>query len=357
MEGKCIYWLEELRSSDNGIVGKKCANLGELMQGGFRVPPGFALSITAYNRFMMESGVKEEIAYYLRDYKLQPKDMAEALEFGRIAKDIRAIVEAKKMPPDMEADVRRYYRELCQKTNCPDLSVATRSAGPASHPGQYESYLHVRGEDDVVKNIVRVWSSTFNARSILARARQRLPLDYDHIGVAVLTMVDAKAAGVMFTLNPVNGDLSKIVIEGSWGLGEAVVSGSVTPDSFVVDKIVLAIEEKRIAAKLRQYAYNPQISAMEYQNTPHNLVTTQCLEDKEILELARIAKKMEGYFGCAQDVEWCVANDIPFPENIFLVQTRPESVWSKKKQAPLLGAKTGLELLFAQATTPIKVKF
>jgi len=357
MEGNCIYWLEELRSSDNGIVGKKCANLGELMQGGFRVPPGFALSITAYERFMMESGVKEEIAYYLRNFKAEPKDMSDALEFERIAKDIRAIVEAEKMPADMEDDVRQHYRELCRRTNRTDLPVATRSAGPSSHPGQYETYLHVRGEEDVVQNIIRVWSSTFNARSLLARARHRLPLDYDHIGVAVLTMVDAKAAGVLFTLNPVNGDLSKIVIEGSWGLGEAVVSGTVTPDSFVVDKIVLEIEEKRIAAKLRQYAYNTQIGLMEYQDTPHDLATTSCLEDREILELARIAKKMEGYFGCAQDVEWCVAKDIPFPENIFLVQTRPESVWSKKEQGPLLDKKTGFELLFAQATTPIKVKF
>lgn len=357
MDGKCIYWLEELRSSDSGIAGKKCANLGELMQGGFRVPPGFAMSINAYERFMMESGVKDEIAYYLRNFKAESGDMFNALVFERISKDIRAIVESKKMAPDMEDDVRRYYRELCQRTNRPDLSVATRSAGPASHPGQYESYLHIHGEDEVVRNIIRVWSSTFNARSLLARSRQRLPMDYDHIGVAVLTMVDAKAAGVMFTLNPVNGDLSKIVLEGSWGLGEAVVSGSVTPDSFVVDKIVLAIEEKRIASKLRQYAYNKQIGAMEYIDTPHNLVTTPCLEDREVLELAQTAKKMEGYFGCAQDVEWCVANDIPFPENIFLVQTRPESVWSKKKQGPLLGEKTGLELLFAQATTPIKVKF
>jgi len=357
MEGKFIYWLEELCSNDNSIVGKKCANLGELTCGGFRVPPGFALSITAYERFMLESGVKEEIAYYLRNFKAEPKDMSDALEFERIAKDIRAIVEAKKMPPDMEADIRRYYRELCQKTNCDNLSVATRSAGPASHPGQYETYLHVRGEEEVIRNIIRVWSSTFNARSLLTRARHRLPLDYDHIGVAVLTMVDAKSAGVMFTLNPVNGDLSKIVIEGSWGLGEAVVSGTVTPDRYLVDKIVMEIEEKEIASKLRQYVYNTQIGAMEYQDVPHEMVNKPCLEDKEVLELAKTAKKMEAYFGCPQDVEWSIAKDLPFPENIFLVQTRPESVWSKKEKGPVLGQKTGFELLFAQATTPIKVKF
>ncbi len=355
MKDKYIYWLEELTASDNDIVGKKCANLGELMRGGFRVPPGFAMSIHAYARFMTESGVKEEITAYLHDFKANPENMSDALAFEKIAGDIRTIVESKKMPPDMEAEVRRYYRELCQRTNRPDVPVATRSAGPASHPGQYETYLFICGEEEVTRNIIRVWSSTFNARSILARARHRLPLDYDHIGVAVLTMVDAKAAGVMFTLNPVNGDPSKIVIEGSWGLGEAVVSGTVTPDSFLVDKIVFEIEERRIASKLRQYVFNVQAGAMEYQDTPRELVTAPCLEDREIMELAGLAKKMEGYFGCPQDVEWCIARDIPFPENIFLVQTRPESVWSKKKQEPLLGKKTGFELLLDKATTPIKV--
>ena len=148
------------------------------------------------------------------------------------------------MPPDMERTVREYYAILCQRTKCEETPVATRSAGPVSHPGQYETYLHVKGTDDVVQNVIRVWASTFNTRSIIARARLGLPVEHDPIGVAVLTMVDAKAAGVMFSLNPTDGDETKVVLEGNWGLGEAVVSGSINPDRFLVDKILLQIEER-----------------------------------------------------------------------------------------------------------------
>lgn len=355
MKDTCTYRLEELCSNDGSIVGKKCANLGELMKGGFRVPPGFALGVDAYSRFMNESGAREDLRKHLRDFRADPDSLADAMEFERIGGDIREIVESKRMPADLEEDIRRHYRDICQRMACHDYPVATRSAGPVSHPGQYETYLFVRGEEEVIRNIIRVWSSTFNARSLLARARIGLPLEYDPIGVAVLAMVDAKAAGVMFTLNPVNGDLSKIAIEGSWGLGEAVVSGSVTPDSFLVDKVVLEIEVRRIAAKTRAYVCNPLTGAMEYQETPTDLVTRPCLTDREVLELAKTAKKVEEYCGCPQDIEWCIAKETSFPGNIFLVQTRPESIWSKKKQEPLLGRKTGWELLRERATTPIRV--
>jgi len=357
MPEKWIYWLKEICAAQNDIVGKKCANLGELTQAGFHVPPGYALSLEAYSRFMKETEAMDLLLKFLGSFQGDPNNVADTMKFEAASKEMRAIVEATKMPPDMEEAVRNYYADLCKAAGVVNsVKVATRSAGAMSHPGQYESYLNVSGADDVVRNVIRVWSSTFNTRSVIARARLGLPLYYDPIGVAVLTMVDAKAAGVMFTVNPVNGDESKVVIEGSFGFGEAVVSGNVTPDRFLVDKVTLEIEERVISEKVSEYAYDSATKEMEYKELPADKRKVPCLEDREILELTKIAKKVEAHFGCPQDVEYSISGSLPFPESIFLVQARPESVWGKKKKESVLGKKSGMELLFQKAFTPMKIK-
>lgn len=355
MAGKWIYWLNELGQENNNIVGKKCANLGELMKGGFHVPPGFALSVDGYTRFMKETEATERLLKYLADFKADPNNVNEMVKYDKAADDIRAIVESIKMPPDMEKTVKEYYAELCRQAGRENIYVATRSAGPSSHPGQYETYLNVSGPDEVVFNVIRVWSSTFNTRSIIARARLDMPLHYDPIGVAVLTMVDAKAAGVMFTVNPVNGDESKVAIEGGFGFGEAVVSGNVNPDRWLVDKITYDIDEKVIADKGNEFVLNPKTNEMEYKELPPDKRNMPCLEDKEVIELTKISKKVEAHFGCCQDIEYSISATLPFPESIFLVQARPESVWGKKKKESVLGKKTGMEMLFEKAVTPTKV--
>lgn len=356
MAEKWIYRLKELGQEHNNIVGKKCANLGELNKAGFRVPPGFALGLEAYNRFMNETEATDLLMEFLSNFSADPNDVADTLKFEEASKTMRRLVESVKMPPDMEKTIKEYYREICAIRNCENAYVAVRSAGPVSHPGQYETYLNVCGDDEVIFNVIRVWSSTFNTRSLIARARLNLPLHYDPIGVAVLAMVDAKAAGVLFTVNPVNGDESKVAIEGSFGYGEAVVSGNVTPDRFLVDKITLEIDEKVISDKRSEFVYNPETKEMEYKELPAEERKKQCIEDREVLELTRLAKLVEKHFGCPQDIEWSISRSLPFPENIFLVQARPESVWGKKKKESVLGKKSGMELLFERARTPIKVK-
>ena len=356
MTEKWVYWLKEVGTEHNDLVGKKCANLGELTRAGFHVPPGFALSVHAYDRFMKETEATPRLLEFLSTFQADPDSVADTVKYDSASREMRSIVEAIRMPVDMEEDIRSRYSELCRIAGKENLFVATRSAGPVSHPGQYETYLNVCGSDDVVKNVIRVWASTFNTRSIIARARLGLPLHYDPIGVAVLTMVDAKAAGVMFTVNPVNGDESKVAIESSFGFGEAVVSGNVTPDRYLVDKVTLEIDERVVSDKGCEFAYNPETREMEYVELPPDKRKVACLEDREILELTRIAKKVEAHFGCPQDIEYSVSMSLPFPENIFLVQARPESVWGKKKKESVLGGKTGWDLLFEKATTPVKLK-
>lgn len=333
---KWIFWLEEVSKHDCNLVGKKCANLGELTRSGFRVPQGFALSVDAYDRFLHSSGLLDEITQFLKGLDADPHDPAEITKYDDASRAIRGIVESKTMPADIEGTVARYYDDLCARTGIGDVPVATRSAGPISHPGQYETYLYVRGTAAVMQNIIKVWSSTFNARSLLARARAGLSLSYDPIGVAVLQMVNAKAAGVMFTLNPMNGDRSKIMIEGNWGLGESVVSGSVTPDEWMVDKVVLEIIKRTTSPKGVEYTVDRNLGQVMAVEIPSERQSIPCLSDQEVIELARVSKLIERHYGVPQDIEWAIDKDLPFPQNVFFVQTRAETVWSGQKAASKL---------------------
>jgi len=328
---KWIYWFEELSKDFYDVVGKKCANLGELRRAGFPTPPGFALSVGAYEMFMKESGVIEEIRKVFASFEADPNDPADLPKWDKVGEEVRGLVESTKMPGNMEEIIARYYNELCDKTGMPDMSVSTRSAGPSSHPGQYESYLHVKGRDDVLQNVKKVWSSTFNQRSIVARARKNLPLEFDPIGVAVMKMVDAKSAGVMFTLNPINGDVSKIVLEANWGLGEGVVSGSTGVDEWMVDKVTFDIVKIKCQTKLTQFEFDPNIGKPAYVGVPLEKQNAPCLERQEVIRISEIGKEMEKYFGAAQDIEWAVDKDLPFPQNILILQTRPETTVSKRE--------------------------
>ena len=265
---RIIFDFKELRKEDSEIVGKKCANLGELMSAGFRVPPGFAVSLSAYKRFMTETGLVNKIESFLSPLRLDPNDPAHMPRFEEVSVAIRQMVEATDLPLDIESAIRERYQMLCEATGVNDLPVATRSAGPVSHPGQYETYLHIRGASDVVRHVRKVWASTFNTRSLIARSRQGLPLSFDPIGVAVLQMVDAKAAGVMFTVNPTDGDHSKIYIESNWGLGESVVAGEVTPDSFVVSKATSEILSRNIPVKRIWYTLDNTTARVSQQPIP-----------------------------------------------------------------------------------------
>ena len=326
-----IYWFEELGKEFNDVVGKKCANLGEVRRAGFPTPPGFALSVAAYEMFLKESGVLEEIRKVFASFEADPNDPADLPKYEKIAEKVRGILESGKMPGHMEEVIGTYYHELCERTRTPDISVSTRSAGPTSHPGQYESYLHVKGRDDVLQNIKKVWSSTFNQRSIVARARKNLPLHFDPIGVAVMMMVDARSAGVMFTLNPINGDVSKIVIDANWGLGEGVVSGSTGVDEWMVDKVSFDIVKTKLQSKLIQYEFDPKIGKPAYIDVPPEKQDAPCLARHEVIAISEIGKEMEKYFGAPQDIEWAIDKDLPFPQNILILQTRPETTVSKRE--------------------------
>jgi pyruvate,water dikinase len=321
-----IYRIKELGQEFNSLVGKKCANLGEMAKMGLRVPPGFALSLDAYKRFMAETGAAKKIGDYLRSLE----HGFESIEhFNEASVTIRTVVESKDMPIDMEEQILVYYRETCQACHEEEVAVSTRSAGAASHPGQYETYLNVKGEAELIEKIIKVWSSTFNPRSLSARKRAGVPLESDPIGVAVIKMVNARSAGVLFSADPNTGDRSRMIIEANWGLGESVVGGEAMPDVYILDKESLEIVERKLGSKRRCITFQ-EIGVAEVE-TPPDQCNAFCLSEEEAKEIGRLGKILEAHFGVPQDTEWAIEQDLSCPESVILLQTRAEIIAEQKK--------------------------
>jgi len=235
--------------------------------------------------------------------------------------------------------------------------VAVRSSATAedlpdaSFAGQQETFLNVKSVNDLLEKTVKCWSSLFTPRAIFYRTEKGFAHEQVLISVGVQKMVNSKAAGVIFTINPVTGDPNQIVIEGNYGLGEAVVSGAVTPDDFVVDKKTLNIVERRISKKTVQYLRDPSAGKTVHVDVPIDVQEQPCISDEEILKLAELAKRIEQHYGKAQDIEWAIDSDLSFPSNIFIVQSRPETVWSLK----LAEAPTRAEIERTKSTEMLKV--
>jgi pyruvate,water dikinase len=317
MVERWIYWLEEIGQEHNDLVGKKCANLGEMTKKGLPVPRGFSLSVKAGERFFKETNADHEMRQFLTKFG----NIAGLKQYEEVSGKLRQIVETKEMPEETRETITSYYDRLCERCGS-EVAVSVRSAGTVSHPGQYETYLNVRGRDEVLQKVVKVWSSIYNTRTIAALNRKGIRVeDSPPIGVCVLEFVNALCAGVGFTCDPVSGDSCRIVIEGNWGLGESVVSGAMNPDKFIVDKNSLSIIERVIGIKQMQVVATER--GVVDQEIPPDKQSTPCLSDGQVIRVAELAKALEVHFGGPQDMEWAIGTEFPPPNNIFLLQTRP----------------------------------
>jgi len=324
MPERYIFWIEELGQEHCEIVGKKCGNLGEMVKIGLPVPPGFALSVEAYQDFMIQTNARREIQNYLSRLRGEIETIE---QFNQASRDIRQIVESKEMPEAIKDTILSFYDGLCRRCDC-IVAVSTRSAGPVSHPGQYETYLNVKGKTDLLEKIKKVWASSFNPRSLVFRKRKALPLENDPIGVAILKMVNPRAAGVLFTADPNTGDMSKMILEANWGLGESVVSGELMPDVYVLKKDTLEILEKKLGKKSK-YVTCKELGVAE-EECPADLSGAFCLGDEEAKEVGKLGVLLENHFGVPQDVEWAIERDLKLPKSIILLQTRPAVIAQKK---------------------------
>jgi len=323
-EAKLVYWFEEVGKEFSELVGKKGANLGELIKLGLPVVPGYVVSIESYRRFMDETGVGKEITQYIES--LGKIDNINKCE--EASKVIRSMIEKKDMPGHMREAIGSVYDTLCQKTGIPNVAVSTRSGGTVSRPGMFDTYLNVRGKENVLQHVKKVWSSAFTGRAMWYRLAHNIPVDGDVLGVVVMKLVDARSAGITFTADPVTGDRSRIIIDASWGMGEGVVGSKVEVDRFVIDKKTLDVVDKAIGKKTFRIACGEQ--GIEERPVPPDKQSASCLSAEEVKEIARISRSLEERLGEPQDIEWAVDPDPAFPKNIFFFQTRPEKFATKK---------------------------
>jgi pyruvate,water dikinase len=341
-----IRWLSDCGASLTSEVGGKCAGLGELIAAGIDVPPGFAVTTAAQDQFLDRHDLRRREGELLASI-----DYDDVAEVTAASSRLRTLVQSSELPAETVTAVRRAYAELCERENAESVPVAVRSSAVAedlagaSFAGQLETYLWVEGDDAVLETIRRCWGGFFTPEALSYRHRQGVPPNQVRMSVGVQRMVRARSAGVMFTLNPVNGDRSKIVIEATWGLGEPLVSGEVDPDRFTVDKVTLELLDKAVGAKRVEHRPDLERRRVVVAEVDKERRAAASLSDAEALELARLGKSIERSFGRPQDIEWAIDAD---GDRILVVQARPETVWSRRERPPTVEKKaSALEYVLA----------
>ncbi len=341
-------------------VGGKSAGLGRMMRAGVPVPAGFAISSEAYTSMLSSGDVAAEVSTLAAS--VDPIDV-EGLE--ATSRKIREIIERAPIPAEVETSVRHAYAELCMAAAASDshLPVAVRSSATAedlpeaSFAGQQDTFLWVVGADDLLDHVRRCWSSLYTGRAMAYRLENGFGHDRVRMSVCVQKMVDARAAGVMFTLNPINGDRSKVAIDASWGLGEAVASGEVTPDNYLVDKVTLDVVRRTISSKAIEYRPVPAERRVERVAVGPERREAPCISDEELIVLAVHAKAIEAEAGAPQDLEWAIEAGGDPPANVVLLQTRPETVWSGRDRATVTeGGRSAMDNIVANLITGVRIR-
>lgn len=330
-EKEFLLWFEQMERGDVAIVGGKSSSLGEMTsKTDVPVPYGFATTAYAYRYFIEKSGLKEKMQAILADLT----DVENSAQLRDVSARLREAIMAEEMPADLSASIAAAYEELGKKVGEAEPYVAVRSSATAedlpdaSFAGQQDTYLNVKGAENIIAKVKECYASCFTDRAVYYREKQ----GFDHIEVAlsavIQMMVFSKAAGVMFTVNVATGDDSNILIEGAFGLGEYVVQGTVTPDNYTVSKAENKIID-RCVNEQDVMLVRKEGGDCEEQPVPEELRNVQTLTDEQILELAGYAKKIEAHYGCYMDMEWGIdARN----NKIWILQARPETVWSRRNK-------------------------
>ena len=312
---KKIVDVNELRVTDIPIVGGKGANLGELTMAGFPVPNAFVLTTGAYDYFIEKSSVMDLI-----NKELAGIDRTSDQSLADASKRIRDAFESFEIPKDLMDDIRKSYAKLFAKGK--EGFVAVRSSATAedlpdaSFAGQQETYLNVHGEEDLFDKIRKCWSSLFTARAIAYREKQGFAHEDVKLAVVVQKMVNSEVSGIMFTVDP-NSGAKEIVIEGGYGLGEAIVGGEVTPDTYKIDKDNMSIKARRISTQKWKYTKGPDGSTVK-EDIPEEKQAVQKIEDRRVVEIAEIGRQIEIHYEKPMDMEWCIEDG-----KVYIVQARP----------------------------------
>lgn len=320
-----IKWFDEIGKKDVGIVGGKGANLGELASFGLPVPPGFCVTAEAYTKFIKYAELDEVVKFLMEAVDVENVD-----DLTNASKEIQKKIKEKDFDPELEEEILRAYREFSENIGVKDPEVAVRSSATAedlpdaSFAGQQDTYLHISGEEELLNHIRDCFASLWTSRAIYYREKQ----NYDHFDVAlsvvIQKMVNSEKSGVMFTANPINNSQDEMMINASYGLGEAVVSGIVTPDEYIIDKKTKKVIEKNIAEKEYMVIKNENgvgtrtVSVKDILGA--DAVTEEALSEKELDTLIERGLKVEKLYGSVQDTEWGFDTDT---KEFYFLQSRP----------------------------------
>lgn len=330
-EEKLVLWFDEINKEDVPVVGGKSASLGEMTsRTNVPVPYGFATSAHAYRFFIDKSGLKDTIITLINELD----DVEDSRKLREISGKIREAILAASMPPELINELTAAYQELAKRVGEEMPFVAVRSSATAedlpdaSFAGQQDTYLNVRGAEEVAEKVKECYASTFTDRAVYYRVKK----NFSHLDVAlsavIQMMVFSKVSGVMFTVDVATGNDNNVLIEGAWGLGEYIVQGTVTPDSYLVRKSDFSIERQDIHEKPVMLVRKPE-GGCEERKVPVELAGVSVLNQEQVKELAQYALAIEKHYGSYMDIEWGIDER---NGKLWILQARPETVWSRKKK-------------------------
>ncbi len=303
-----IKHFKELRKEHVAIAGGKGASLGEMFNVGIPVPPGFVVTAEAYKKFV--APVHEKIMQMLKGL-----DVEDTAQLDKVANEIQEMILATPLPKEIGQEIMEHYGKLGSNEFVAVRSSATAEDLPeASFAGQQSTFLNIRGPEQVVEATKKCFASLFTPRAIYYRTKNKFAHEQVHLAVVVQKMVNSKKAGVMFTVNPVTNNYDEKIIEGAFGLGELVVSGQITPDSYIIDKKTLAAKDINIGSKSKGMFRDEE--GNNYEKETEN-PDERVLSDAELVELGKLGLLLEKHYGHPQDIEWAI------DDKIYIVQSRP----------------------------------
>ncbi|SEO43373.1 phosphoenolpyruvate synthase [Halogranum amylolyticum] len=308
-----LLWLDDVRAADLETVGGKGASLGELTSAGLPVPPGFVVTAGTYREFIEESGIDEDLFAAMEIDSEDSKALAGAQERAH------ELIMGTPMPEEVREEILEAYRSVGGDE---EAFVAVRSSATAedlpdaSFAGQQETFLNVT-EKDLLERVKECWASLFSQRAIYYRNQKGFPHHEVDIAVVVQQMVDAEKSGVMFTSHPSTGE-PRAIIESAWGLGEAVVSGSVSPDNYVVDRKTGEVVDVTVADKKVMHVKDEETGETVEVDVPDERREERVLSDEEIAALIEVGEQVEEHYETPQDVEWAIVDG-----EIYMLQSRP----------------------------------
>lgn len=321
-ESPNILWLAQIHNTDIPSVGGKGASLGEMTHVGLPVPPAFVVTAQAFRRFLQMTKLEDTLFPMLEALDVDDNDALNAA-----SDKAKAMVETAVMPEVIRNDILASYKEMGK-----DIVVAVRSSATAedlpdaSFAGQQDTYLNIKGDDDVIDAVQRCWASLYTARAIYYRSKNGFDDRTVNIAVVVQQLVFSQKAGVMFSSHPISG-AKTVIIEGSWGLGEAIVSGTVSPDNYVFDRQTKKVINKTIAEKSVEIIPDG-MKGTKVSEVPDDRKNAQVLSEEDIRNLAEFAVKSEEHYKNPQDMEWGMVDG-----KIYILQSRPITTIKKAKES------------------------